>query len=115
MAIVLILLLLAIAAITTLAAILVGSFVFGSILLATSRARVLIPIFFVLIPVTVVSTLLGGVTVGYVAVRVDENFIFLGPLGGLIIGGVVGVAVGLAGALFWWWRMSRRAQTPAHS
>ena len=115
MPIVIILLILAAAALVTLGAIFVSSLVFGGILVATSRARVLVPIFFVLIPVTVVTTLLGGVTVGYFAVRADEHLIFLGPLGGLIVGGVVGVAVGLTGALVWWRRMSRRPHIPAQS
>jgi len=115
MQIVVILLVLAAAALVTLGAILVSSLVFGGILVATSRARVLVPIFFVLVPSTVISSLLGGVTVGYFAVRANENLIFLGPLGGLILGGVTGLSVGLAGALFWWWRMSRRTHTPAES
>jgi hypothetical protein len=115
MQIIVILLVLAAAALVTLGAILVSSLVFGGILVATSRARVLVPIFFVLIPSTVVSTLLGGVAVGYFAVRANENLIFLGPLGGLLLGGVTGLSVGLVGALLWWWRMSHRAQTPAQS
>ncbi|HME89115.1 MAG TPA: hypothetical protein VKE30_07900 [Chthoniobacterales bacterium] len=73
------------------------------------------PIFFVLIPSAVVSAVLGAVAVGYFAVRANENLIFLGPLGGLIVGAVVGLAVGLTGALFWWWRMSRRPHMPATS
>src|SRR5947207_7532428 len=115
MAIVLVLLLLAVAALVTLAAILVGSLVFGGILVATSRARFLAPIFFVLIPSMVITTLLGGVIVGYFAVRTNENLIFLGPIGGLVLGGLIGLSVGLAGALFWWWRISRRAHTLAES
>ncbi len=115
MQIIVILLILAAAALVTLGAILVSSLVFGGILVATSRARVLVPIFFVLVPSTVISSLLGGVTVGYFAVRANENLIFLGPLGGLILGAVTGLSVGLAGALFWWWRMSRRTHTPAES
>ena len=115
MQIIVILLILAAAALVTSGAILVGSLVFGGILVATSRARVLVPIFFVLIPATVVSAVLGGVTVGYFAVRSNDNFIFLGPLGGLLLGGVTGLAVGLAGALFWWWRMSRRPRITPES
>ena len=111
----LILLLLAVAAVMTLGTILVGSILSGGILVATSRARVLVPIFFVFIPVTIISTVIGGVAVGYFTIRADENLILLGPLGGLIVGGLAGIAVGLAGALIWWWRMSRRARTPAQS
>ena len=109
MPIVIILLILAIAVLVTLGAILVGSLIFGGILLTTARARVLVPIFFVLVPVTVVGALVGGATVGYFSVRANENLIFLGPLGGLILGGITGLAVGLAGALFWWSRISRPA------
>jgi hypothetical protein len=98
-----------------LGAIFVSSFVFGGILMATSRARFLVPVFFVLIPCTMVSTLLGGMIVGYFAVRANENLIFLGPLGGLILGGIIGLAVGLIGAVFWWWRMSRQIQRSATS
>jgi hypothetical protein len=115
MQVIVILLILAAAALVTLGAILVSSLVFGGILVATSRARVLVPIFFVLIPSTIVSALLGGVTVGYFAVRANDNFIFLGPLGGLFLGGVTGLAVGFGGALFWWWRMSRGPRTPPES
>jgi hypothetical protein len=110
MAIALVLLILAVSVLVTLAAIISGSFIFGGVLLATARARVLVPIFFVIVPNTVVGALVGGVTVGYFLVRSNENLIFLGPLGGLVIGTIIGFTVGIAGALFWWWRMSRAEQ-----
>ena len=62
MGIVIVLLLLA-AVLVTLAAMLVGSLIFGGILLATPRARVLVPIFFVLVPATITGSLLGGTVI----------------------------------------------------
>jgi hypothetical protein len=109
MAIVLVLLVIAAAVLLTLGAVFVGSLIFGGILLTTKRARVLVPVFFLIVPATLVGSLAGGVIIGYYSVRANENLIFLGPVGGLIAGGISGLLLGLGGALLWWWRMSRAA------
>jgi len=51
--------------------------------------------------------LVGGILVGYFAVRANDSLVLLGPLGGLVAGGAAGLSVGTAGALFWWWRIAR--------
>ena len=112
MAIVPVLLVIAAAILLTLGAVFAGSLVFGGLLSCAKRTRILVPIFFLIIPATVLGSLAGGVIVGYIAIRANENLVFLGPLGGLIIGGVVGLSLGLAGAAFWWWRVLRAAKRP---
>src|SRR5215216_3436680 len=98
MAIVLVLLVIAAAVLLTLGAVFVGSLIFGGILLTTKRARVLVPVFFLIVPATLLGSLAGGVIIGYYSVRANENLIFLGPVGGLVAGGVVGLLLGLVGA-----------------
>jgi hypothetical protein len=112
MQIVLVLIVIAAAVIATLCAVLVGSLIFGGLLLTNKRARVFAPIFFAIVPATVLGAAAGAVIVGYLLVRANDNLIFLGPLGGLVAGGVTGFALGLAGALFWWWRLSRNTNRP---
>jgi hypothetical protein len=109
MAIVLVLIVIAAVILLTLGAVFVGSLIFGGILLTTKRARVLVPVFFLIVPATLLGSLAGGVLIGYFSVRANENLIFLGPVGGLIVGGVAGLLLGLGGALLWWRRMSRAA------
>ena len=108
MQIVLVLLILAVLVVVTLAGILVGSLLLGGMLAATKRARIMAPVFLVVVPASAVGALAGGVLVGYFAVQANDNLVFLGPLGGLIIGGAAGLSVGTAGALFCWWRISRK-------
>jgi hypothetical protein len=110
MQIVLILLVLAAGVLLTLGAVFVGSLIFGGLLLYAKRAQIFVPIFFLIVPAMILGSLAGGIIVGYFAVRANENLIFLGPLGGLIIGGALGVSLGLIGAIFWWRRISRAAQ-----
>jgi hypothetical protein len=98
---------LALLILVTLIGVLIGSLLLGGMLGATKRARIIAPIFLVVIPVSVVGALAGGILIGYFAVKANDNLILLGPLGGIIAGGVAGLAVGIAGALFWWWRISR--------
>jgi hypothetical protein len=112
MAIVLVLVIMAAAVLLTLGAVFVGSLIFGGLLLCTKRARIFVPIFFLILPATILGSLAGGVILGYFAVQDNENLIFLGPLGGLIFGGVVGLSLGLLGALFWWWWISRAGKRP---
>ena len=112
MQIVLVLLILAAAVLLTLGAVLVGSLVLGGVFLCTKRARVLVPIFFLIVPVTILGSLAGGVIVGYFSIRANENLVFLGPLGGLVAGGTEGLLFGLAGALLWWLRISRASKRP---
>ncbi|MGI8966855.1 MAG: hypothetical protein ACR2H1_12320 [Limisphaerales bacterium] len=106
MAIVLILLVMAAAVLLTVGAVFVGSLLFGGFLLCTKRARVLVPIFFLIVPATVLGSLAGSVIVGYFAIRSNENLIFLGPLGGLVVGGIIGFLLGLVGVAFWWGRIA---------
>jgi hypothetical protein len=115
MQIVLVLLVIAAAVLVTLGAVLLGSLIFGGLLLHAKRARVLVPIFFLIVPATVLGSLAGGAIVGYLAIRANENSVFLGPLGGLAIGAVAGLLIGLAGAVFWWRRISRAAKRPNKS
>jgi hypothetical protein len=109
MAIVLVLLVIAAGVLLTLGAVFVGSLIFGGILLATKRARVLVPVFFLIVPATLIGSLAGAVIIGFYSVRANESLIFLGPVGGLVIGGIAGLLLGLGGALLWWLRMSRAA------
>jgi hypothetical protein len=110
MQIVLVLVVLAAAVLAMLGGVLVGSLLLGGMLSATKRARVFAPLFLLVIPGTVAGSLAGGIFIGYWAVKANENLIVLGPLGGLVVGGASGLGLGVAGALFWWWRMSRSAQ-----
>lgn len=107
MQIVLILVALAGAVLLTLGAVLAGSLVFGAILATTRRARVLVPVFVFLVPATILGAVAGAIIVGYFAVKMNDSLIFLGPLGGLVAGGIGGVSLGSAAALYWWWRLSR--------
>jgi hypothetical protein len=110
MQIVLVLLVIAAAVLVTLGAVLVGSLIFGGLLLRAKRARVLVPIFFLIVPATSLGSLAGGVIVGYLSIRANENLVFLGPLAGLAIGAVAGLLFGLAGAVLWWRRIFRAAE-----
>ena len=107
MAIVVVLVILAAVVLCTLGGALLASLFFGGLLLAAGRARILVPIFFVVFPSILVGAFTGSATVGYFAVRENENLILRGPLGGLILGAIVGSAIGIGGALVWWWRVSR--------
>jgi hypothetical protein len=109
MQIVLILLLLATAVLAVLVALLVGSLALGGLLLIFKPVRVLAPLFLLVVPAAVLGSLAGGVFVGYSAFKYDENLVFLGPLGGLVLGGIAGGALGLLGAMLWWWLAARRA------
>jgi len=104
------LIILAILTIVTLAGILVGSLLLGGMLAASKRARLVAPVFLVVVPASAIGALAGGVLVGYYSVKANDNLALLGPVGGLIAGGAAGLSVGTAGALFWWWRISRGAR-----
>jgi hypothetical protein len=110
MQIFLLLVALAAAVLAMLGGVLAGSLLLGGMLSATKRARVFAPLFLLVIPGTAAGALAGGMFIGYWAIKANENLIFLGPLGGLVVGGAGGLGLGLAGALVWWWRMSRSAQ-----
>ena len=107
MQIVLVLVVLAVAVLLTCGAVLLGSLLLGGILLTRKRARVLVPVFFLLIPATILGGLAGGVILGYLAVRANGSLSVLGPLGGLIAGAFAGCLLGTVGAVFWWRRMPR--------
>ena len=77
------------------------------LLLATAVLAVLVAL--LVVPAAVLGSLAGGVFVGYSAFKYDENLVFLGPLGGLVLGGIAGGALGLLGAMLWWWLAARRA------
>ena|SRR3569623_1512226 len=115
MQIVLILVVLAAAVLLTLGAVLIGSLVLGGVVVTTKRTRFLIPVFFLLVPATVLGAVAGAIIVGYFAVKANDSLIFLGPLGGLVAGGIGGMLLGAFGALFWWRRMSRRASVSSQS
>lgn len=109
MQIVLILLLLATAAVGVLIALLVGSLALGGLLLIFRPVRVLAPLFLLVVPAAALGSLAGGVFVGYSAIKTDEHLLLLGPLSGLFLGGIAGGALGLLGAMLWWWLAARRA------
>ena len=115
MQIVLILVVLAAAVLLTLGAVLIGSLVLGGVLASTKRTRFLVPVFFLLVPATVLGAVAGAVVVGYFAVKANDSLIFLGPLGGLVAGGIGGLLLGLVGALLWWRRMSRLVTVSSES
>jgi hypothetical protein len=112
MQIVLVLFILAAAVLLTLGAVLVGSLILGGVLLCTKRIRALVPIFFLIVPATILGSLAGGIIIGYFSIRANENLVFLGPVGGLLAGGVAGLLLGVAGALIWWFRIARAAKQP---
>ena len=103
----LVLLVLAVLVLVTLVGITISSLLLGGMLAATERARILAPVFLIVVPSTAIGALVGGILVGYLAVEANESAIFLGPLAGLIAGGAAGLSIGTAAALFWWWRKSR--------
>ncbi len=82
---------------------LVASLLIGGLLSAT-RARVFAPIFLAVVPSTVAGALLGGIVLVLIALRTDDTLIVLGPIAGLVAGGLAGFFVGLALALFSWRR-----------
>jgi hypothetical protein len=106
MAIVLVLFAIAASVLFTLGAVLIGSLVLGGLLLNVKWAQVFLPIFFVIIPTWVVGSIAGAVIIGQVAVQSNPSLIFLGPLGGLVLGGAAGLLLGTLGAVFWWRRAS---------
>ena len=112
MQIVLVLLIVAAAVLLTLGAVLVGSLVLGGVFLCMELVRVLVPVFFLIVPATILGSLAGGVIVGYFSIRTNENLVFLGPVGGLLAGGLAGLFLGLAGALIWWVRIAHATKRP---
>jgi hypothetical protein len=105
--IVLVLVVLAVLIVAGLAVVLLGALCLGGLAALSRRARVARPIFFVVIPTTVIGALASAATVGTLAVRADQNLIVLGPLAGLAGGATIGLLLGLLGAGFWWWSMHR--------
>jgi hypothetical protein len=113
MPIMMMLLILAILVIVTLAGIFIGSLLLGGMLSASKMARLLAPIFLVVIPASAVGALTGGILVGYFAVKSNGDYVFVGTLGGLFAGGAAGLSVGTAVALFWYWRISLKNRKEA--
>ena len=107
MFIVLILLAMAIAVLLAIGAIMIGSLLIGGILYTLKRARILLPVFLIIIPTATLGSLVGGLFIGSFLARANDHLIFLGPVGGFIAGGVGGLLLGLSGAAWWWWRMWR--------
>ena len=94
MQIVLVLILLRSFALLVLIAFLLISLLVGIILYRLPKAKPVAPVFLFIIPSAAIGAITGGVVIGYLTVRYNEHFIFLGPLGGTIFGGLVGLLVG---------------------
>jgi hypothetical protein len=107
MQIFLVLLILAALVLITLAGVFISSLLLGGMLAASKKAQLLTPIFLVVIPAAAAGALLGGIVVGYFAIKANDNLILLGPLGGLIAGGAAGLSIGTVGALIWWRKIAR--------
>ena len=90
-----------------LAGIFIASLLLGGMLFASQHGRLIAPVFLVVVPASAVGALVGGVLVGYFAARANDSLVFAGSFGGLVLGGAAGLSAGTAGALFWWWRLSR--------
>ncbi|HMK76187.1 MAG TPA: hypothetical protein VK568_08410 [Thermodesulfobacteriota bacterium] len=116
MQIVLVLLFLAAVAVLALSGTLTISLLVGVLLSRFPKAKPIAPVFVSIIPAGAIGALAGGVGIGYIAVRYDEHLVFLGPLGGIIIGGLIGLIVGTGLAGTWWYRRKRAQQnSPANA
>jgi len=116
MQIILVLLFLAAVAVLALLGTLTISLLVGVILSRFPKAKAIAPVFLTIIPAGAIGALAGGVGIGYLAVRHNEHLILLGPLGGTIIGGVVGLTLGTGLAGAWWHRRNKTQQnTPANA
>lgn len=113
MQIVLVLLLLAMVAVLVLTGAFVVSLIIGVVLSRLPRAKLFAPIFLLIIPSAAVGALTGGIVIGYFAVQYDDHLIFLGPLGGSMIGAGIGLIVGATLATIWWLRRKTRQQLPS--
>ena len=107
MQIVIVLLLLVVAVVLALVGAFSISLLLGVVLSRFPKAKPFAPVFILIIPCVAIGALSGGAGIGYLAIQHDENLTFLGPLGGIIIGGVVGLLVGTGLAVIW---CSRRKQ-----
>jgi hypothetical protein len=107
MQIILVLFLLGIIALLALVGSLFISLILGIVLSCFPRAKPVAPVFLLIIPSVAIGALFGGVGIGYFAVQHDEHLIFLGPLGGIVIGGIVGFLLGLGLAIIWWFRRKK--------
>ena len=110
MQVILLLLFLAAVTVLTLLGTLTISFLMGVVLSRFPKAKAIAPIFFIAVPASAIGALAGGIGIGYLAIRYNEHLIFLGPMGGIIIGGVVGLTVGTGVAGIWWLRRSKILQ-----
>jgi hypothetical protein len=101
MAIVVVLVVMALAVAVGLVVLFVGSLVAGALLSRTRLPRVLTAIFLFAIPAGALGAAVGVIGIGYLAVQRNENLIFLGPLGGLVVGGVAGLLGGAGAGALW--------------
>jgi hypothetical protein len=114
MQIMLVLFLLAVAGVLGLGGAFVISLVVGIVVSRTGGGKPFAPIFLLMIPSAAIGALSGGVAMGCWAVQHNDNLILLGPLGGIVIGGAIGLLAGTTLAAIWWLckKTPRQVQAP---
>ena len=85
----------------------------GIILSRFPKVKQIAPVFTLIIPFGALGALAGGVGFSYLAIEHDNSLVFLGFLGGIIIGGIVGLFVGTIFASIWWFCMKKTAKRDA--
>ena len=58
-------------------AIMIGSLLIGGILYTLKRARILLPVFLIIIPTATLGSLVGGLFIGSFLARANDHLIFL--------------------------------------
>ena len=81
---------------------LLTSLVLGGILSGYKKTKRIAPVFLIIIPSAVVGALCGGVGIVYIIFQDKCNHILLGPIGGAVIGGQLGLLLGGGLAALWW-------------
>jgi len=77
------------------------SLILGTVLTRSERGKRIAPLFLIVLPTSVIGAVVGGIGLGYLAYSLNESLIFLGPLGGVLLGGGVGLVLGAIVAVFW--------------
>ena len=101
MFIMVVLLVLAVAVTGGLAFAFVTSLVLGVVLSRTKTPSLLSAIFLFAIPGAVVGAAVGAIVIGYFAVQANQSALVLGPLAGLLVGGIAGGGSGAIAGVAW--------------
>lgn len=113
MFIMVVLMVLALAVIGGLTFAFVTSLILGVVLTKTKTPSLLTAVFLFAIPGAVVGAALGAAVIGYLAYQANQSAIVLGPLAGLLVGGVAGGGSGaIAGVA---WSKRRHTHSPCFS